>query len=180
MHQDIEQRLAQPVGGRPDAFDFGPASGRERNLPPTTRISAVSDVWAAGRPSGRGGAESSCRCGRAPCCVAPGRRFSREWRGWGCSGFSSSIGASKSAPASATICSPSCARSSRCFNFPHRAVVKIAELERPERDADQPVHLQPERFAAPCAPRGSCPRGCAKVSHTLAPCSRSSVASIGP
>ena len=28
----------------------------------------------------------------------------------------------------------------------HRAVVKIAELERPERDADQPVHLQPERL----------------------------------
>ena len=33
-----------------------------------------------------------------------------------------------------------------CFDFPHRAVVKIAEVERPERDADQPVHLQAERF----------------------------------
>src|SRR5262249_37869410 len=33
-----------------------------------------------------------------------------------------------------------------CFDFPHRAVVEIAELERPERDADQPVDPQSERF----------------------------------
>ena len=32
------------------------------------------------------------------------------------------------------------------LDFLHRAVGQFAQLERPERDADQPVHLQPERF----------------------------------
>src|SRR5207342_1431482 len=41
------------------AFDFGPASERERSFPPTTRISVVSDISAAARPSGHGGGEVS-------------------------------------------------------------------------------------------------------------------------
>ena len=55
--------------------------------------------------------------------------------------------------------SPSCSRSTVVLDFLDRAVGQFAELERPEGDADQPVHLQPEMVRAPCAPRGSCPRG---------------------
>ena len=32
------------------------------------------------------------------------------------------------------------------FDFLHRAIGQLAQLERPEGNADQPVHLQPERF----------------------------------
>src|SRR6185312_8200211 len=35
---------------------------------------------------------------------------------------------------------------SRGFDFLHRAIFERAQLERPIRDADQPVHLEPKRF----------------------------------
>src|SRR5262245_18690116 len=53
------------------SFDFGPARGRERNFPPTTPISEISDTSAAAHPNDHGGGESSCRCGGAPCFGAP-------------------------------------------------------------------------------------------------------------
>ena len=54
------------------------------------------------------------------------------------------IGPVKSALAPIAMRSPSCSRRCRVRTSSTLALGKFAELERPERDADQPVHLQAE------------------------------------
>ena len=211
VHQDVEQRLAQPVGGRADA---PPTSARRAGaraiVPPTMRISvsaapALAMTWAAALAAcGRGAVAAvaflsfaATRAAAAPASLgaAVDRRLvrfrvrdvavalAREMTRAGELGRAScidQIGAAKSAPASADDLLAELVAQCLRLDLLDLAFGEVAELERAERHADQPVHLQPEMSPARCAPRGSCLRGCAKVSQTLAPCSRSSVASIGP
>ena len=127
------------------AFDFGPASGRERSFPPTTRISSGLGYFGRGPParSRRRGAFLSFGALLATV-VRPPVLPRMAWRGLLRFLFQHrciKIGAGAGDDLLAKLCTQL-----GCFDFPHRTVVKIAEVERPERDADQPVHLQAERF----------------------------------
>src|SRR5215831_16063974 len=130
--------------------DFGLAIGRERSLPPTTRIILVST--GASRPSGRAGLPYVCRVhsdGLRPC------------RTFEVCGFRAAGPDAAAAKAAAVHRRPRAHRNlhwtrrqsahpilcaARKFRLLYRSVVDGSEVERSERDTDQPVHLQAQRF----------------------------------
>ena len=69
------------------------------------------------------------------------------------------IGPEKSAPASFAMPLAELLAQDARRHFLDLALGKLAELERPERHADQPRSPAARDGAARCAPRGSCPRG---------------------
>ena len=179
MDQDIEQRLAQAVGGRPDRLRFRAASVRPRSRPPTMRISGLSPI--AAPLAGAGARRSPCgaglialfeRCARARRGVGRWHLLLRRWRR-----LRSHPASLRSAGAIPLRRSAALAREGRpasfgsgCDRSPARRNPRpprwrsarraaradaasaprrlrrrqLAELERPERHADQPRDLQPE------------------------------------
>ena len=194
MHQDVEQRLAQPVGGRADACDFGAASARPRNRPPTMRIQRPRRLippplaGEGGRAADRVGASSRAiesvaaafaaqrtaghlLLRRARCrafarrASAPRRSRPRLRRAGRASGLRlrlrlalhdrrGEIRARRLRELLAELVAQHARR-----HFGDLAFGKLAQLERPERHADQPRRPAARDGAARCAPRGSCPRG---------------------
>ena len=102
---------------------------------------ALARVRALGSP--RRSASERARAARAasPAVSLWRARAGRECRA---GGSGAAIGAEKSAPARAISRSPSCSRSTRVLTSSIAPAREIAELERPERHADQAVHRQPE------------------------------------
>ncbi len=106
----------------------------------------VSDISAAARRNGRGDAQSSCRCGGSllAAVLRPPAFPRMTWRGLLRFLFQQrgiKVGTGVGDDLFAELCAQL-----GCFDFPHRAVVEVAEIEGAERNADQPVHLQAERF----------------------------------
>ena len=145
-------RTRSEVGRMPSSP--GAASGRPRNWPPTILMRAS--------PSGlRAAALALCALPLLPGAPRSSRSREAELR-W---------------PSARR---PSCSHQHAALDRLDLAGLQVEQLERPERDADQPVHGQAQASPGSCAPRGSCPRAGRCVSQTLAPCALSSVASIGP
>ena len=90
---------------------------------------------------------------------------------------SASTGASS--PSSAAISTPELLGQHAPLNGLDRARLQIEELERPVGDADEAVHLEAE-VREDAAHLAVLALAQADVSHALAPCTLSIVASIGP
>ena len=113
-------------------------------------------------------------CGFRLLCVRTRRAACRSTGSSSSSASAKAIGPGKSASAWVAMRSPSCSRRCRVRISSTVAFGQVAELERPERHPDQAVHLEAEMARARCLTSRFLPSRRAKVSQTLAPCSRSS------
>ncbi len=143
--QDVEQRLAQPVGGRPDRLRLRrgeraaaqPSADDAHQRRPPRAAGGGGAFPAARAPLGR------CdRDRRGGACVCASRRAGG--RGGAAGASCCPIGPEKSAPAMAMTRSPSWSRKVRVFTSSICSWREVGELERAERHADQAVDLEAE------------------------------------